>query len=321
MSHESTTTSRSASDLASVAIIGAGSIGAAFSLVFAAAGHRVQIHDVNDEQLQSVLRRITASHHDLQSYGLTDETIDNILPRIHLAADIADAVAGAHHVQECVPENIDVKRKLFSKLDALAPESATLASSSSAIMMSEIAAELPGASRCLIAHPGNPPFLLRVVEVVPGAATDEVMVDQACRLFRSVGLATVTVRKEVRGFVFNRLQGAMLREAYCLVRDGVVSVEEVDQIVRDGLGLRWAVVGPFEAADLNRRGGIARHAEIMGPAYAEMGAERGQDDPWTPDLVRQVEAERRATLPLEQWEERARWRDRGMMAILAARRQ
>ena len=321
MSHESTTTSPSASDAASVAIIGAGSIGAAISLVFAAAGHRVRIHDAHDEQLQTVLQRITESYDDLQAYGLADETIDNILSRIHLAADIADAVAGAHHVQECVPEDIDVKRNLFSKLDALASESATLASSSSAITISEIAAELPGAARCLVAHPGNPPFLLRVVEVVPGAATDEATVVQACRLFRSVGLATVTVRKEVRGFVFNRLQGAMLREAYCLVRDGVVSVEEVDQIVRDGLGLRWAVVGPFEAADLNRRGGIARHAEIMGPAYAEMGAERGQDDPWTPDLVRQVEAERRAALPLDQWEERARWRDRGMMAILAARRQ
>src|SRR5688500_6615019 len=108
----------------------------------------------------------------------------------------------------------------------------------------------------------------------------------------------VLVRKEVEGFVFNRLQGALLREAYCLVRNGVASVEDIDRIVRDGLGLRWSVVGPFETADLNNRGGIEAHAEKMGPAYARMGAERGQHDPWTPDLVAKVAAARRRALPL-----------------------
>jgi 3-hydroxyacyl-CoA dehydrogenase len=130
----------------------------------------------------------------------------------------------------------------------------------------------------------------------------------------------VIVRKEVEGFVFNRLQGALLREAYCLVRDGVVSVEEVDRVVRDGLGLRWSVIGPFETADLNTRGGIASHAEKMGPAYARMGAQRGQNDPWTPDLVAKVTAQRRALLPLERWEERVAWRDRALMALIRDRK-
>ena len=90
-------------------------------------------------------------------------------------------------------------------------------------------------------------------------------------------------------------------------------------VVRDGLGLRWSVIGPFETADLNRRGGIRRHAEIMGDAYAAMGAERGQDDPWTPELVATVDAERRAVLPLAQWEQRVIWRDRRLMALIAER--
>jgi len=124
----------------------------------------------------------------------------------------------------------------------------------------------------------------------------------------------------VQGFVFNRLQGALLREAYCLVRDDVAGVEDIDAIVRDGLGLRWAVVGPFETADLNRRGGIAAHAHIMGAAYEAMGAERGQHDPWTSELVATVEAERRALLPLDDWDERVRWRDRQIMKLLACRR-
>ena len=104
----------------------------------------------------------------------------------------------------------------------------------------------------------------------------------------------VRVAREVEGFVFNRLQGAVLREAYCLVRDGVATVADIDRLMRDGLGLRWAAIGPFETVDLNTRGGIAAHAERMGPAYARMGAERGQDDPWTPELVAEVAEQRRA---------------------------
>ena len=121
--------------------------------------------------------------------------------------------------------------------------------------------------------------------------------------------------------MFNRLQGALLREAYCLVRDGVVAVEDIDRLVRDSLGLRWSVIGPFETADLNTRGGVASHAEKMGPAYARMGAERGQNDPWPPELVGGVEQERRQPLPLDQWAERVAWRDRAIMAVLECRRR
>ena len=112
----------------------------------------------------------------------------------------------------------------------------------------------------------------------------------------------------------------MLREAYCLVRDGIVTAADIDRMVRDGLGLRWSVIGPFETADLNNRGGISEHARRMGPAYGRMGAERGQEDPWTEDLVAKVTAERRAALPLAQWGERVAWRDRALMALLKCRR-
>jgi 3-hydroxyacyl-CoA dehydrogenase len=234
--------------------------------------------------------------------------------------ELVAAVIGAVHVQECAPERLELKQALFRDMDRFAPPDATLASSSSALQPSAIAGALPGRSRCLVAHPGNPPYLLRVIEVVPAPFTAEVSVTRAEALFRQADLAPVRLRKEVEGFVFNRLQGALLREAYCLVRDGVASVEDVDRIVRDGLGLRWSVVGPFESVDLNTRGGIASHAEKMGPAYARMGAERGQNDPWTPDLVHKVEEERRAVLPLDQWSGRVMWRDRMLMIRLAASR-
>jgi 3-hydroxyacyl-CoA dehydrogenase len=134
-------------------------------------------------------------------------------------------------------------------------------------------------------------------------------------------MSPVLVRREVEGFVFNRLQGALLREAYCLVRDGVASVEDVDRVVRDGLGRRWAVIGPFETAELNTRGGIEAHAQKLGPAYARMGAERGQDDPWTPELVARVAGELHERLPPDRWEERAAWRDDALIALERARRE
>jgi predicted thioesterase len=133
-------------------------------------------------------------------------------------------------------------------------------------------------------------------------------------------MSPVRVRAEVEGFVFNRLQGAVLREAYCLVRDGVASVDDLDRVVRDGLGRRWALIGPFETSDLNTRGGIGVHAARLGPAYARMGAERGQHDPWTAELVELVVAARRAELPLEYWDERVAWRDRALMGLERARR-
>jgi 3-hydroxyacyl-CoA dehydrogenase len=159
-----------------------------------------------------------------------------------------------------------------------------------------------------------------VAELVPAPFTDAGVIERTAAILTSAGMMPVRLRREIDGFVFNRLQGALLREAYCLVRDGVASAADIDRIVRDGLGLRWSVIGPFETADLNTRGGIAQHAQRMGPAYHRMGQERGQDDPWTGDLVAQVVAERRAILPLEQWEERVAWRDRALMALLRCRR-
>jgi 3-hydroxyacyl-CoA dehydrogenase len=155
--------------------------------------------------------------------------------------------------------------------------------------------------------------LLPVIEIVPAPFTNVKHVDRALALYTEAGLTPVRLQKEIEGFVFNRLQGALLREAYCLVRDGITSVADIDKVVSQGLGLRWTFMGPFETVDLNTRGGIGSHALKMGPAYARMGAERGQHDPWTADLVAKVEAERRALVPLENWEERVAWRDRALM--------
>jgi len=303
-----------------VAVIGGGSIGVAFAIVFADAGRQVRLFEPDQERRALVPGLVRARLDDLHSHGLLDEAPDAIARRVTIANSLAQAVDRAIYVQECAPEVLALKKELFAELDRLAPQQAVLASASSFIAASAFASDLAGRHRILVAHPGNPPFLIRVVEIVPAPFTDPASVQAATALLQSCGMEPVLVHKEVEGFVFNRLQGALLREAYCLVRDGVASVEDVDRIVRDGLGLRWSVIGPFETADLNTQGGIAAHAAKMGPSYARMGAERGQHDPWTPELVAKVTAERRALLPLDQWAERVAWRDRRLMSLVRYRR-
>ncbi|MGA6097532.1 3-hydroxyacyl-CoA dehydrogenase [Stutzerimonas marianensis] len=302
-----------------IAIVGAGSIGIAFSLVFARAGVPVRLYDpdagMRDLAPASILERARA----LAAFDLLGEPPEQLAARVTIFHDLAEALMNVCMVQECAPERVELKREIFIELDRLAPVDAVLASASSTIPASAFVNELPGRARCLITHPGNPPYLLPVIEIVPAPFTADWAIHAASERFNAAGLKPVLVRKEVEGFVFNRLQGALLREAYCLVRDGVATVEDIDTVVRDGLGLRWSVIGPFETADLNTRGGIAAHAERLGPAYARMGAERGQRDPWTEELVAEVERQRREKLPLTGWEARVAWRDRELMKRIASR--
>ena len=304
---------------ARVGIVGAGSIGIAFALVFARAGWRVALYDPDEVRRRLALAELRTRTEDLLAYGLLTEPVEQIVARVAVVATLETAVRDAQLVQECAPELLELKRQLFAEIDAAAPSDAVLASSSSALPASSFAAELAGRGRCLVAHPCNPPYLLRVIEIVPAPFTQEESSKRAEQLYRAVGLIPVPVAREVEGFVFNRLQGALLREAYCLVRDGVASVEDIDTVMTEGLGPRWSIIGPFETVDLNTRGGIASHAQKLGPAYERMGAERGQHDPWTPELVAKVAGERRALVPLEQWEARVGWRDRSLMALIKHR--
>jgi L-gulonate 3-dehydrogenase len=302
-----------------VAVIGAGSIGVAWALVFALAGMRVRLQDPDPARRLAAPGELADKVRALAGAGLFDGSAPAVNDRVAIVESLGEAVADACHVQENAPEQLALKRELFTEIARLAPADATLASSSSAIVASAFAPESVQ-DRCLVVHPGNPPFLLRVVEVVPSPATSVAATDSVMGLMHLAGMRPVLVRKEIEGFVFNRLQGAVLREAYCLVRDGVIDVADLDTVMTEGLGLRWSVIGPFETADLNTRGGIASHALKMGPAYARMGMERGQNDPWSPDLVSRVDSQCRAAIPLADWEARVAWRDSALMKIALTKR-
>ena len=300
-----------------VAVLGAGSIGVSFAILFACNCFDVAVYDPVDEALPRGASDLRERLEQLHAGGGLDADRAEVAARVRFTSDLASALAGAGFVQECAPERVNLKRTLLRQAASLTSGMVPLASSSSAIVPSCLAEGLDSdvAARILVGHPGNPPYLLPVVEVVPSPLTADAIVRQAVEVYRTTGLRPVLVRREVDGFLFNRLQGALLREAYCLVRDGIATVDDIDEVVRNGLGRRWSFIGPFETADLNTRGGIESHAAKMGPAYERMGAERGQHDPWTPELVADVTAQRRAVLDLDDWDERVRWRDRQLIRL------
>lgn len=303
-----------------VALVGAGSMGLGWAIVFARAGANVRLYDVSADVLGQALDGIARRLDGLHAHGLLEEAPAAVLARITVTADLGAALDGVVHVQESVLEQLDLKRDLFGELDRRAPADAVLASSTSSFPASEFTDHLAGRHRCLVAHPANPVYLLPIVELVPAPWTDPGVLAATRALMAWAGQRPVELKREVNGFIYNRLQGAVLREAYWMLKEGIADVDAIDQVMTGGLGLRWSLIGPFETADLNYRGGLAEHARRMGARYAQMGAERGQPDQWDADLVARAAAQRRALLPLDDWEARVAWRDDRLMAALAAAR-
>jgi L-gulonate 3-dehydrogenase len=306
---------QAAAKIHSVAVIGAGSIGIAWCIVFASAGMEVRIFELDDAQRESALAAAESLLHEMQIVGLLSEPVQSILGRMSVWEKLAEAVSGVGYVQECVVENLEVKRELFHKLDQLTPEGVVLASSTSAIPSSKFASDLGGRERCLVVHPANPPYFLRVAEVVPAEFTSPAAVAIAVAILNRARIFPVLLNSEIEGFALNRLQGALLREAYCLVRDGVISPVDLDTLVREGLGRRWSVIGPFTTSELNTRGGLRQHSEVLGSVYARFGLERGIENPWTPDTIDQVANAIEQHLPFGKWEENVRERDLAMIQV------
>jgi len=223
-------------------------------------------------------------------------------------------------VQENIGENLAAKQTLFAEIDRLAPADAILASSTSTIPASQWSAGLAGRARCLVAHPVNPPHLVPLVELSPAPWTSPDVVARARALHESVGQVPIVVTKEIQGFILNRLQGALLAEAFRLYADGYASTDDIDKTVRDGLGLRWSFMGPFETIDLNAPGGVAVYCERYGDLYYEM-AKAQTPRQWDERLVRSIENERRALLDAAELAERAVWRDRRLMQLIAHKRK
>ena len=303
-----------------VAVVGAGLVGSGWAIVFARGGLPVKVFDAQAGVATSALRLIEEQLGVMHSAGLIDDP-GSVLRNITVAATLDEAVDGAAYVQESVFERTDIKRNAMEELDRVCGSQTIIGSSSSGIPASQFASGLAIAPRVLIVHPVNPPYLVPVVELVPSPETAPEAIEFARELMESLGQSVVHVRKEIEGFVLNRLQGVLLREAWALVEDGVATCEDVDKTLRDGLGWRWSFMGPFETVDLNAPGGIRDYALRLGPLYHSIARSRDQTRAWSPELMDEVERQRREFLPLERLGERRAWRDRVLMNMAANRKK
>lgn len=302
-----------------VAVIGTGLVGGGWAIVFARGGCSVALWDADPDAAPRALSVIRARVADLRDNGLVDDP-NAILSRIGLAGSLAEALDGALYVQESVLERAEIKAALMTGIDAAIGPATWVGSSSSGLAASLYTGHVACRARCLVAHPVNPPYLAPIVELVPAPWTAPETVAGVRALMLRVGQSPVEMTREAEGFILNRLQGVLLMEAWRLVEDGLASVADIDLTVSQGLGLRWAFMGPFETIDLNAPGGIADYAARLGELYRRIAASTTEQRPWSSALIDRVEAERRAVLPADRLADRSAWRDRRLMALARHKR-
>jgi L-gulonate 3-dehydrogenase len=304
------------------AIIGSGFVGRAWAITFARAGHEVSLWDAEPKALPAALDFIDGVLPDLQANDLLNgDTPAAVRARLKPIAELSEALAGVGYVQENTPEKVEVKQQVFAELDRLAPPEAVLASSTSAILPSAFVEKVPGRARCVVCHPINPPYLVPAVEVCPSPWTSAETVQRAAEFQRGCGQAPIVMKREIDGFIMNRMQGALLEEAFRLVADGVAGIEDIDIGIRDGLALRWSFMGPFETIDLNAPGGVRDYAERYQNIYERIFPSVQRRVDWSGPVMDEIERDRSASLGRDKLVERQMWRDRRLMALLAHKRK
>lgn len=305
----------------SVAIVGTGFIGRGWAVCFARSRWDVRLWDPVDGAAESARRYIADMLPEIADAGLlTGSAEQDVLARISVASTLEGALEGADHVQENAPEDLSLKRGLFRDLDGLAAPDAIIASSTSALLPSAFTDHLPGRGRCIVAHPVNPPHLIPLVELIPAEWTDRRTIERTEALMTEIGQSPVRLQREIDGFLLNRLQAAILDEAFRLVAEDYASADAVDRCVRDGLAMRWSFMGPFETIDLNAPGGVRDYVERYQGMFRGMTETMRQSADWAGPVLDRIEMERRKKLSQSELPKRQIWRDRQLMALAVHRR-
>ncbi len=259
-----------------VACIGSGLVGQGWAALFALNGYEVVLQDITEEKLVEAIER-TAHHINTLVNAKLAQGLDEAVARLRSTTSLEEALDGADFVVESVFESLEVKCPLFAEMDRIAPANVVLASSTSGFMMSDIAKDMElHPERAIVAHPWNPVHLVPLVELSPGEKTSQGTVDLTYRIMEDIGRVPVVLKKEVLGFIANRLSAVLWREALDLVDQGVASVEEVDKAIRAGPGIRWAIMGPYLTYHLGGgKGGIEyimRHIGVKKAKWLETAA-------------------------------------------------
>ena len=306
-----------------VAVIGAGLTGASWAGLYAAAGLEVRLQDVDGERLEAAVERAAAAAGFLAGSGLASmPTAERGVELLTGTADLAEAVAGVIHVQECVREDVALKREVFAAATAAAPAHALICTSSSGLSISDIQTAAAHPERCLAAHPYNPPHLVPLVELAPGALTSPEAMERAVAFYAGVGKEPVRLTRDLPGYLANRLSAALWREAVDLVLRGVATVEDVDKAVSYGPGLRWAAMGPHLLYDLGGgEEGIIGHVEHLAGVKEGMLRDLATWTTFPPETGRVLDAGLTQEKGARRYDELVAERDALLVAYLRARRE
>ena len=305
-----------------IAVVGGGLIGQGWAVVFAQSGYEVAIYDPSADVRKTVRNTIKQRIADLVSAELVTAFLgEKMLERLTVAHSLEKAVDGVIYVQENGPEQIDIKKKLTAELDAFVSPDVPIGSSTSGISASRYCEELSGRHRCLVVHPINPPHLIPAVEIVPSPWTEKSIVTKVDEIMRNCSKKTILLNKEINGFVVNRLQGALLEEAFRLVGSGIVSATDLDKAISDGLGLRWSFMGPMKTIHLNAPEGVADYVKRYGDMYWSFDLHADSDNSWHCVTRETLAAELEAAIPIDDIPAAQADRDKKLMALLKHKQQ
>lgn len=295
-----------------VAVIGGGLIGSGWATLFAMNGYDINFYSRRAETRTEGVKEVKSNLKFLVEHGLLSKNDEKqSLERVKEVANLSNAIKDADYIQECVAEDYDIKKSIFKDLDKLSKEDAIIASSSSGLSMSEIQKVTKRPDRCIIAHPWNPPHIIPLVEIVPGEKTSKETIEKTFRFQTELGKIAVIVKKEVPGYIGNRLAAALWREAIDLVDKGVASVEDVDKALCAGPGIRWALMGPHLTYHLGGgKGGIGHFIDHIGNTtfksiWENMAEWNYISDPMKEKLIDGIKDE----IGNKSLDELAKWRD------------
>eukprot|EP00088_Acartia_fossae_P068269 TRINITY_DN8622_c0_g1_i2.p1 TRINITY_DN8622_c0_g1~~TRINITY_DN8622_c0_g1_i2.p1 ORF type:complete len:322 (+),score=113.43 TRINITY_DN8622_c0_g1_i2:38-1003(+) len=312
-----------------VGIVGSGLIGKSWAMIFASVGYNVVLFDIDSKQVEAAIESIRNELKHFESEGtLRGDKLsaEEQAKLITGTSSLQECVKDCVYIQECVPENLELKIKVWSEVDKMVTENTILASSTSCIVPSKISADLKNKERFIVAHPCNPPYHTPMVELVPAPWTNQDTRTKTRQIMAEAGQGPVSLSRELPGFVLNRMQYALLNECFRLIKDEVVSPQDLDVVMKDGMGMRYAFMGPMETIHLNADG-TQNYCDRYGHTIYNVSSDSGpiptawrqetEDDKATVGRISSLMCE---TVPMEQLADRRLWRDKRLAALAKLKR-